>query len=514
MSAQDLAAIFQDWEHERPKYARGWRFYQGLQGEFFASRRARQLLQKAGVEDMDRMNFAAIVVDTIIDRLHISGVSGQGKDVADLVGKVTRENELEQEEQVWLQYLGAMGEAISVVLPADDDEQRPSGVSVAYWDPRRARVLYDALDPLKKIAGVLTWPLEKTTRADLYYADGRLERWVGKAGRDAQGKLKDAALWEPWEGEDADGNELPAEETLDFEDTGLPFFHYRTGRPEAQPLHRKAYGPQQAIDKIVVSHLATVDVASFPQRYGQIDPAADQMSAGTSVNPFHPGMGEDDDPESEANSSQLSADPGALWKLRGYTGVGQFAVASAEVFMAPLDRYVRAMAQVTRIPMHYFDPSGDAPSGESLKVSDAPINHKVDALKVNCGAVAEDQWAAVLAFAGAGSDIVVNVRWAPHETATDLASWQTVAAKVANNVPVRVSLIEAGYDPEDVDSWLEDLDDSGEIGRQVALLGQLGDALLKIAQAEALGVKADTADLITTVTDAMAALWPGSSGGQ
>ena len=514
MSAQDLATIFKEWSADRQKYARGWRFYQGLQGEFFASRRARQLLQQAGVEDMDRMNFAAIVVDTIIDRLHVSGISAQGKDVSEAVGNIVRENELEQEEQVWLQYLGAMGETVAVVLPADEDEQRPSGVSVAYWDPRRARVLYDAMDPLKKVAGVLTWPGEKTPRADLYYADGTVARWSGKAGAEAQDKLKDAALWESWEGEDADGNELPSVEQVDFGDGGLPFFHFRTGRPEAQPLHRKAYGPQQAIDKIIVSHLATIDVASFPQRYGQIDPTADTMSAGTSANPFHPGMGEDDDPESEANSTQLSADPGALWKLRGYSGVGQFAVASAEVFMSPFDRYVRAMAQVTRIPMHYFDPTGDAPSGESLKVSDAPITHRVDALQINCGAVIEDMWATILDFAGAGSDLVVNVRWTPHETATDLASWQTVAAKVANGVPVRVALVEAGYDPEDVKSWLEDLDDSGEIGRQVALLGQLGDALLKIAQAEALGVKADTADLIVTVTDAMAALWPGGADGQ
>lgn len=510
MSAVDLAKIFQDWEPDQKKYRRGWRFYKGLQGEFFASAKARQLLQKAGVEDMDRMNFAAIVVDTITDRLHVSGISAQGAPdtVKEIVGNIVRENELEQEEQVWLQYLGAMGEAIAVVMPAEDDDLRPSGVSVTYWDPRRARILYDDLDPLRKVAGVLTWPGEKTTRADLYYADGTLERWQGKG---EQGKLKDPRAWTPWSGEDADGNELPESEVVDFGDNGLPFFHFRTGRPDAEPLHRKAYGPQQAIDKIIVSHLATIDTASFPQRYGAIDPTADITGTGTSQNPFHPGIGDDDDPESEANQTQLSADPGALWRLKGYTSIGQFAVAGADVFMAPLDRYVRAMAQVTRIPMHYFDPSSDAPSGESLKVSDAPITHRVAALKVAAGAVQEDMWTTVLDFAGAGSDLVVNVRWAPHETATGLEDWQMIAAKVAAGVPVRVALVEAGYDPEDVDTWLSALDDSGEITRQVALLGSLGDALLKIGQAQALGVQLPPY-ILDTITDAMMQMWPEGTG--
>lgn len=508
MSAEDLAAIYADWEEFRPRYERGWQFYKGRQREFFASAKARALLQKAGVEDMDRFNFAAIPVDTVIDRMHISGVTvaGSSSKVLDAISGIAEDNQLEAEEQVLLQYLGAMGEVIEVVLPVDDDPLRPSGVAVNYWDPRRARILYDPLDPLRKTAGVLTWESGKDkTRADLYYADGTLERWEGKGSTE---KLKRATAWTPWSGEDADGGELPETEVLDFGDNGLPFFHYRTGRPEAEPLHRKAFGPQQGIDKIIVAHLATIDVASFPQRYGQIDPNADWQSAGTSANPFHPGNGDDDDPESESNVSQAAADPGHLLKLKGYTTVGQFAVAGADVFMSPLDRYVRAMAQVTRIPMHYFDPSGDSPSGESLKVSDAPINHRVKTLKTMCGAVQEDAWRCALSFAGAGDDLDVDVRWAPHETATDLAAWQTIAAKVAAGVPVRVVLTQdGGYDPDEVDSWLSDLNDSGEIGRQIAMLGQLGDALTKIAQAQALGLQADVSGLVDELLQAMDEMW-------
>src|SRR3546814_17791675 len=47
----------------------------------------------------------------------------------------------------------------------------------------------------------------------------------------------------------------------------IPFFHFRTARPYGRPEHKKAYGPQDALTKLVTTMMSTSAFAAFPQTW-------------------------------------------------------------------------------------------------------------------------------------------------------------------------------------------------------------------------------------------------------
>jgi hypothetical protein len=202
--------------------------------------------------------------------------------------------------------------------------------------------------------------------------------------------------------------------------------------------------------------MATVDFQSFPQRYGLMDPTADQAgSQGADFNPFAPE--DEDDPEFDDNESQLSADPSAFWDLKGYKAVGQFQPANPEAYLKPFDRYVKAMSQVTDTPMHYFakDSTDRPPSGEMLRVANEPIDAKAEERQETYG----NTWRKALEFAlemmGISSERI-NIAWRPVETVTDKTGWETVNLQQQAGVPRDVTLVWAGNPPEQVAQWMEE----------------------------------------------------------
>jgi hypothetical protein len=283
-------------------------------------------------------------------------------------------------------------------------------------------------------------------RANLYYPD-RIERWMHK-GRPP--KRKNAkSKWIPY---DLDGSKAVLPNPFDQ----IPFFHYRTDRTYGKPDHIYAFGPQLAINKLVTSHLATVDYQSFPQRWALTDPTADPSSLqGVESDPFAP---EDDDDPEDDNFSQLEADPSSVWKLEGFKNVGQFQAADPSAYLDPFDRYVKAMAQVTGIPLHMFDKTGERPpSGENIRQVNEQMNSKVETRQLGVGATHRNVFTFALNLLGHEVDRV-KVTWRPIEVVTDLTGWQAINEKQLAGVPAEVTLIEAGYLPEEVAPWKDEWD--------------------------------------------------------
>ena len=315
------------------------------------------------------------------------------------------------------------GDAFALVWepPADVDGEESGDVPVInYISPLRMRVVYDVDNPRRKKYAVHSWAAKNALgaevwRANLYYAD-RVEKW-----RTEGGKPEEAASWVPA----LDDAEDPDSWTLDNPYGEVPVFHWRNGTPFGLPEHFDGYGAQDAVNKLVISDMATVDYHIFPQRYALIED--DESDDDFDV---------DDDPDFDGDDSTetpspgrrgLDSGPGTMQWLKGVKSVGTFEPPASDAFTSRLKTYLGLMSQTTSTPMHMLDESGDEPSGESRRRKEAPLTKKV---KDRQQAYAET-WAEMLSFAlkvDGRRDAAVDVRYAPAEVVSDAEGWTTVKA--------------------------------------------------------------------------------------
>lgn len=436
----------------RPEYERADEFYKGCIEEQYSSTAVSRLLARFNLNHLPNFNFAHIAVDAITDKLHINSVTAEDNALDVVLDDLNDINDLTEEFPVLLQNAGKYGDSYLMVWPASDADGNTVGVTMRCKDPLTVRVFYGDEDPTHKARAIQSWEEgEKQTlvvRANLYYPD-RVERYVhhGKVPTDIK-----RAKWQPFTD---DGS--PAFIPNPFGQ--VPFFHFRTARPYGTPLHLNAYGPQLAINKLVTSHLATVDYQSFPQRYALVDPSADL--SGPQSNDFDEEHPTDDwDPET-AGHSQLDASPNALWNLQGYKEVGQFEAADPRNFLAPLDRYVKALAQVTGTPFHCFDSTGDAISGQSRKIANEPLYVKVESIQRSFGSTIKHAYQFALSILD--EEAKVTVTWVPVRKTDDIEDWQVAQIKQQMGVPLDVILAENGYLSSDVDSWLNEMPTAPEM---------------------------------------------------
>jgi hypothetical protein len=224
----------------------------------------------------------------------------------------------------------------------------------------------------------------------------------------------------------------------------------RTDFPYGTPDNKDAYVPQIMINKLVISHASTIDFQNFPQRYFLMDPTEDNTMGGSDSDPDFP-QDEDNDPESPYNSSRFRADPGEVWVATAKQA-GQFAAATPDTFIMPFNRYVLSIAQVTETPMHEFDPGGQPPSGESLKVADAPLIKRCDTRKLLAGSTWDDVYSFALELMGFDGAVVV-VNWKSSASEPGMDEWEVAFKKIEAGVPAEVVLQEMGYDIETMKDW-------------------------------------------------------------
>jgi hypothetical protein len=500
---QDLIDAYAELCDARPAYAKAEAYFDGDVDELYASDKVAKLLAKSNLNDLDEINFARIPVTAVTDRLHITAITTGDDDIDAEIADLIKRNQLDEELPGLHVRACSQGDAYLMVWPETDGQGDILGVDMFVNSAATVRVIYDDENPLRKKLAIKSWRVgagkTQAIRADLWYPaigeeSARIERWIW-SGKHTGKQDK----WEPFTG---DGQEP----TLPNPYGEIPFFHYRTGRPYGRPEHYAAYGPQSAINKIVLGHLATVDFQSLPQRYGLIDPTVDQSGMQSDFDPESP-LDDGADPESPLNPSQLRNDPGELWLLQGLKGVGQFEAANPETYLKPFDRYVKAMAQVTSTPFQEFDSTGDAISGEARREARAALTARVQARQRSFGATHQDAFEFALRLLGY-DDTTVTVRWQPADYRDDSEGWATVDAKTKAGVPRERALVEAGCPPEMVEGWLAALDDDAELLRRAELLEKIGLAVQALGSGVQLGAikSEDVTRLLDSVLGAAADL--------
>lgn len=489
--SSDLELALEELADADPEYRTAEEYYKGTRPEVFASIRMRRAMARTGQNF--RMNFAKKPVQAVSERLEIAAVTSPTSGAQAKIDALWRDNKMGRQSKTIMRNAGKYGDAYVIVWPSPDDDPDADGIAkvdVFYNSPRSCRVFYDPENPMRKAFAVKQWQLgsQKRVRVDLYYPD-RIEKYWSKPGV-LHPKAQDMTPF--FDSDSGTGSTDP--EDIDpgpgwpvpnpFGE--IPVFHFRNDDPYGTPEHLDFYGVQDTIRKLVLGHVSGVDYSSFPQRYALADGDTDssELAAGDE-DEFAIALDTGATSRADDPTSQLSADAGAVWWLKGVKGVGQFDQAQPGVFTDPITMYLRCGGLLTDTPLTRLDPTGSPMSGEALRAMEAPFTKKILDRQEYYG----DTWCELFEFAlmilGI-DDADVDIHWASPATVDDSTGWQTLMTKLEAGLPVRQAFLEAGYTSEQIEEWFGDGDD--DLPVQVDMLLKIGQALQALGMATTTGV--------------------------
>lgn len=451
---KDLERGLKEMQKALPAYKKAKRYYDGDEDEKYASEGLRLAL--SGSANDFSINLAPRVVHAVTDRLEISsltvttddgapqsidanennstGASGNGHTAVQKLNlDVWHENELDQEAPDVHLKSGIYGDCYLFMWPNDG-----GGLDIFMHEPVGVRVFYDPENPRRIEMAIHWWETpDGFVRVNLWYPDWCV-KLITKTTRSTGLYAQNFVAFVD---EDTDEHGV-MENILER----VPFWHFRTDRPYGTPLHKNAYGAQDAIRKLISSMMTIVDFASFPQRW-----ALGETGAGSDED-F---VWDDDDTVPEDLASDLISGPGRTWFLKNIKAVGQFTEADIEQTLKPLDKFIELMAAATGTPMTYLNKvrgTASTPlSGASQREMEASHLHRVRSIQRSFGAT----WRSLLSFALeylGEADSTVSVQWAPTYFRDDKETWDAVLAQQAAGVPIRITLMERGYTEAEVDA--------------------------------------------------------------
>jgi len=336
------------------------------------------------------------------------------------------------------------GDCYAIVWPDSNGT-----LAIDYNSPLTTAVVYDQENPRIKSFAAKMWQIteadgRKTIKLNLYYPD-RIEKYAG------MGEIENLTA--------GNGSQFVLIETVNNPWNEVPVFHFRTYKQYGKPEHADAFGPQDAINKLIATHMLTVDYQGAPQRY-----ALSNGGVSAELDDFA------DDANARENLGALKNGPGELWYLQGVTQVGQFQPADPDTFTKPVLEFVNAMAAITSTPTHYFVKGSYIPSGQALRVAEAPLFKKVLNRQLAFGSTWRDLFKFMFRVEGVVAE--VEIKWTNPESIDSLENWDIAVRKRSVGMPVEQILLELGYDPE--------------IARQIAESAQPDENISLASSAEAL----------------------------
>lgn len=416
---------------KRDGYNEAEAYYEGVNGEVFANQRWFKMFRYEGSDF--RFNFSKTVVDSVLNRLQINQVLAGTPEADAFIDKVWEQSDLRIDINEIHRNALVYGDCYAIVWP-----DMNGMMNIDYNSPLTTTIVYDQENPRIKSFAAKMWQTvttdgSKLLKLNLYYAD-RIEKYLGNGDIDSVSMAGNFQLMEtvvnPWD--------------------EIPVFHFRTHKPYGRPEHADAYGPQDAINKLISTHMYSVDYQGAPQRYA--------LSNGGNASEMED-FAEDD--TARENIGALKNGPGELWYLQGVSSVGQFPAADPGIFTGPVSDYVNAMASITNTPNHYFLKNSNMPSGQALRVAEAPLFKKVQNRQLTFGSTWRDLFKFMFKVEGIPAE--AEIKWENAESVDSLDNWDIAVRKKSVGVSLRQILIEAGYDPEIADAVVaESLGQPGE----------------------------------------------------
>ncbi|MFJ8790440.1 phage portal protein [Streptomyces sp. NPDC102462] len=432
----DLTAAVLEILDRRDDYTTAEEYYEGLADEVFTSMALKRALRHTS--DRFRLNFAATPVNAVNNRLEITSVSAISDEAGQYLDRVWASNELELEVGEIHKKALIYGDAYLMVWPEGDS------LEIYYNSPKTTVVLYEEENPRLKRCAAKVWETtidgKDRTRVNLYYQD-RIEKYVSRAERLPQTPKDSDFVPFLDDFTDSDGH-------MPNPFGRIPVFHFRTERPKGKPEHRSAFEPQDMINKLAVTQMAANDYQGFPWRYALTEDASSEAA----------------DFDEGSESTLTGSTPGELTIFNNVKEIGQLDPAKPESFLEPMRVYIRALATITETPLHYFEPTGNIPSGEALRTAEAPLVKKVRTRQLSFGATWREVFTFILETAGFKED--VQVHWKPVETFDTKEAMEIAYKKIQIGIPLKQVAAELGYDAAVIGQWIIEMDSTNTLNIQ------------------------------------------------
>jgi len=393
-------------------------YYDGNVPEVFASRALRKAFWDSGSQG--QLNFCRPVVDAVNNRLYISAIQGTNDASTAAIDEIWRNNQLGLEANDIHRKSLTYGDGYAMVWPDENGD-----VEISFNSPLTTSIVYDPESPRKKLYAVKMWEVSDGTRMNVYWPD-RIEKYH-VANKSA-----------------TEGSNWNLIDTVDNPFGRVPVFHFRTQRPFGRPEHFDAYDGQDYINKQFVTSMLVTDYQGASQRWALTRPDTE----GAGIDNF-----EDGDTDRE-NADGLQAGPGQVWFMDNIEKVGEFKAADPSVFWEPIKDTVRSLASITNTPLHYFEKTGNVPSGEALRVAEAPLIKKVQDREASFG----QTWREIFTFALEIMGIIddVQVHWKAIESLDYLERLDADLKKRNVGLSLAQVMREAGYDEKVIERVIEE----------------------------------------------------------
>lgn len=401
----------------RADYEEAGDYYEGNVSEVFGSSGMAKVFRNSPYRT--NLNFCRPVVDAVHNRLEIAAVLGVSEEANTVIGDTWDFNELGLDANEIHRRTLVYGDCYVMVWPDED-----GNLEISYNTPLTTALVYDPERPKRKAYAVKMWETADDTRMNIYTAD-TITKYV------AHSKTV------------TEGSDWSVVETFDNPFGEVPVFHFRTERPNGRPEHMDALNAQDYINKQFITSMIVADYQGAPQRY-----ALSKAGATGETQDF----AEND--TARENLKGLKNGPGELWFMQDVDKVGQFEPADPKNFWEPIKDTVRAMASLTNTPLHYFEKTGNVPSGEALRVAEAPLIKKVQDRQVSFGQAWREVFKFVLKVNGIVED--VQVRWKMVESLDELERLDAGLKKRNIGMSTAQVMREDGYDEEVIERVLKE----------------------------------------------------------
>lgn len=435
--------------------------YANSQDEVCANRYIAQKV--SGFSEAYGVNCTRIVVTSVLNRLEISstraleaGKNKANKKQQEIIDREWKRNVLDLEAPAIHESALVNGESYIIAWPDDMSEVSDDvakSVAIHLNPATSTRIFYDLENPRKPEYAIKTWiDAEDYRRVILYFSD-HIEHYSSET-RDSS-VLKSSVI-------DTTLNAAFSPHLLNTDDVEswyvenpwgiIPVFHFRTNGLVGRPEHLDSYGQQNSINKLLIIINVLAELYGWPQRYALAEagsPTQTGMSPAEQAAAIAEGKTIDDVIE-----MSKEVGPATMLVLKGIKTLGEFSPANLQQLLDTVNGQIQLIALATDTPVHFFNTTGQIPSGAARRMAEQQFVSKVKFRQLSFGSTWEALWSFVLrAYGFSPEEIDVAVEWESAHSEDPVEKYELVTAKVNAGVPKKVALIEAGHDPKEVELW-------------------------------------------------------------
>ena len=420
------------------RYTQLWDYYDGRQPLIYNNEKLREIFH--GLNARFTINWCAVVVDSILDRLNILGASvPQDNSTSASLAELWSSTGIVEDIDTIHEEIGVTGESFVIAWINPETGQ----IEAYHNNARLVHVEYDEGNPRLMRYAAKWWEGEGDVwYLTLYYAD-RLEYYR------AANKSEIGAL--------SSGKNFTLTDQAPNPFGVIPVFHFRSNQRRPMSQIANVLEPQDAINKLMADMMVAAEFGAYKQRY--------VISAA--------GIGK----------GKVKNSPNEIWDLpTGMEGeqptqVGQFDATELQNYLNAIDKLAMSIGVITRTPKHYFYQQGGDPSGEALIALESPLNKKTQRL-IN---TLTPTWQRLGAFLLALNNQQVDARqiyinYEQPQTVQPRTQAEIRKLNRESGLPLTTILRDEGWDAEDLAQLEQDLQS------EASSTANYADAALSAAQ--------------------------------